>query len=118
MKACPMISLFLLALLSSLLNLPGTEGFVVVQKPNSLIITVSLHPDQAKELEACALDLTKSYVVKSSSNSRRRSAKGGSPINAVIRRLWAAGYYPLEEDNNARQSAATGKTKALGSKKP
>jgi hypothetical protein len=113
MKACSLISLFLFALL--LLNLQDTEGFVVVQKPNSpKTITVSLHPDQAKQLEACALDLTKSYVVKSSS-SRRRSAKGG-PIN-VIRRLWAAGYYPLEEEYATRQSA-TSKTKALGSKKP
>jgi hypothetical protein len=114
MKACSMLTVLLFAFL--LLNLQ-TEGFVVVQKPNTpptLITTVSLHPDQAKELEACALDLTKSYVVKSSSSRRRRSAKGG-PIN-VIRRLWAGGYYPLEEDY-ARQSA-TSKTKALGSKKP
>jgi hypothetical protein len=111
MKACSMLTVLLFAFL--LLNLQGTEGFVVVQKPNSPT-SVSLHPDQAKELEACALDLTKSYVVKSSS-SRRRSAKGGPMIN-VIRRLWAGGYYPLEEDY-ARQSA-TSKTKALGSKKP
>jgi hypothetical protein len=103
-----------LLLLATIFNLPLTEGFSLVHKPNAHAMTsLSLHPDQAKELEACAFALTKDYVVTKSSSGRRRSAKG--PF-VSIRRLWAGGFYPLDECD--RHQSATTASKALGSKKP
>jgi hypothetical protein len=100
-------------LLATICNLPLTEGFSLVHKTNSHAMTsLSLHPDQAKELEACAFALTKDYVVTKSSSGRRRSAKG--PF-VSIRRLWTGGFYPSDEYE--RPSASTA-SKALGSKKP
>jgi hypothetical protein len=116
MKTATFVSMIVL----TWLNLAAVHGFVVVTNVKAMTTTVlCLHPDQAKELEACAFELTKSYLQHSSGDHRRgRSTTTKGPISA-IRRLWGHGpeYEPATTTRRQRERQAT-KTKALGSKKP
>lgn len=84
------------------------KGFVVPvslhhdKNPNA--VAVALHPDQAKELEACAFDLTRDYI---QNHMRRRQRQG--PMSWYSR-LWAEGFYP-RNDEEPRMTISNSKKK-------